>query len=517
MTDNFAKIRTLIIFAICVPLAIFLGYLATGLVENPRDVMTQVLVGGVLFILILPLLMRWYHPWLIAVWNSSLLFLFLPGQLMGWTVLAFIGFGIAVGHYILNRERRFLEAPSATWPLIFLAVVVAVTAKARGGIGLHVLGDESIGGKRYILIWVAILGYFALTSQAIPADKKKLMTALFVLGGATAIIGDVCGIFLSGPFRYIGLFFPLTDAQVQGSVGQEVVERFGGLANGGVAIACALLAYYGIEGTLNLRKLWRPILFVFGLILMGYGGFRGLLIFMAIVFALVFCFEGLLRSRFMPVVVVGLVLVGGFSVGFADRLPLSFQRCIAFLPVKVDPVAKMSAEGTKEWRLEIWKSLLPEIPRYFWLGKGLGIDTQDLVSYYQFGDSQVGGEVGGSFAVVGDYHSGPLSLIIQFGIWGAIGFVWFLVGSLKVLWANYKYGDPDDQRINTYLFASFIAKILMFLFVFGSFYSDIMIFTGIIGFSVSINGGVAKKPVPAARPRVVFNRFRPLPIPASAS
>lgn len=515
MTDNFAKIRSLIIYVVCIPLAVFLGYLAT----DPLDRTSQILVGGVLFLLLLPLFMRWYHPWLIAVWNSYLLFLFLPGQLMGWVVMAVIGFGIAVGHYILNRERRFLEAPSIAWPLMFLSVVVAVTAKARGGIGLHVLGNEAIGGKRYILIWVAVMGYFALTSQAIPANKRKLMTVMFVLSGATAMISDIGGL-LSGPFRYLAIFFPLSDSSTyiyQPAMGAETIERFGGFANGSVAVACALLAYYGIEQTLNLRKLWRPLVFFGALFLMTFGGFRGLLIFMMMMFGLIFCFEGLLRSKLLPVMVLGMVFVGGLALGFSDRLPLAFQRCIAFLPVKVDPVAKASAEGSTDWRLEMWKSLLPDIPRYFWLGKGLGIDAEELASYYQFGDNQVGGQVGGSFAVSGDYHSGPLSLIIQFGVWGAIGFLWFLGACLRVLWLNYKYGDPDDRRINTFLFANFIAKTLMFFFIFGGFYSDLMIFAGIIGFSVSLNGGVAKKTVAVARQRVVFDRFRPLPMPASVS
>lgn len=510
----------MLVYAICLPLAIFLGYLLVNTAADPYgNRMSTGLVGFLLLLMALPLLMRWYHPWLITVWNSSLLFVFLPGQLAGWTVMTLLGFGIAVGHSILNRDRRFLSAPSVSRSLIFLAIVVAVTAKMRGGIGLYLFGDEAIGGKRYILIWIAIMGYFTLTSQAIAPNKRKLMTVLFVLGGVTAIISDIAGS-IGGPFWYLSYIFPLTDSSAAANpnaspVGDEVIVRFGGLANGCLAIAMTLLAYFGLEGVLNPRKLWRPVLFFAALFLMTYGGFRGLMIFAIMMIALAFYFEGLFRSRMMPIMVLAGLLLCGLTLAFSDHLPLQFQRCISFLPVvKLDPGVKANAEGSSDWRVEMWEEVAPQIPHYLLLGKGLGIDLNNLASYYELGNNQVGGAAGGSLQVSGDYHNGPLSLIIQFGIWGVIGFAWFLVASLKVLWANYKYGDPDIKRLNTFILSYFIAKLVMFLFIFGGFYSDIMIFTGIVGFSVSLNGGVAK-PAPVVHPNIVFNRFRPLPVPAT--
>ena len=52
----------MIIYAICLPLAIVLGYLIT----DPLDPTTDLVVGMVLFLLVLPLLLKWYHAWLIA-------------------------------------------------------------------------------------------------------------------------------------------------------------------------------------------------------------------------------------------------------------------------------------------------------------------------------------------------------------------------------------------------------------------------------------------------------------------
>lgn len=509
MSNDFAVIRSMIIYAICLPLAIFLGYMIT----DPLDRTTDIVFGMVLFLLILPLLLKWYHAWLIAMWNSAVLFYFLPGQLQGWVVMAGLAFSVAIGHYILNRERRFLSAPSVTASLIFLTLVTVLTAKFRGGLGLLVLGDSSIGGKRYLFIWLAIMGYFALTSQAIEPRKRNFYALLFVLSGATNIICDIGGM-LGGPFHFLFLFFPLSDSSNYigaRAVNQEVIDRFGGIATGCIAIAFGLVVRYGIEEVLNLRKLWRPILFFGALFMSTFGGFRSMMILICLTLALVFYFEGLHRSRLMPIFALGVLLCGGLIAGFTDRMPLSFQRCLAFLPVHVDPIVKMNAEATSDWRLEIWQAAIPEIPRYFFLGRGLTMNERDWESYRTLGDNQVGGEVGGSFALASDYHNGPLSLIIPFGIWGVIAFLWFLAASIRVLWLNYKYGDPDSRRINTYLLSYFIAKAISFFFIFGGFYYDLMGFIGVVGFSISLNSGVAKKPV-VVPAKVVFQRFRPRPI-----
>jgi len=53
-------------------------------------------------------------------------------------------------------------------------------------------------------------------------------------------------------------------------------------------------------------------------------------------------------------------------------------------------------------------------------------------------------------------------------------------------------------------------KAIFFFAIFGSFYSELMTFTGLVGLSVSLNGGVAQRMVlvqPKARPQTI--RFRP--------
>jgi choline-glycine betaine transporter len=103
----------------------------------------------------------------------------------------------------------------------------------------------------------------------------------------------------------------------------------------------------------------------------------------------------------------------------------------------------------------------------------------------------------------GDYHSGPFSLLIPFGIWGVLAFLAFIILALRVLYRNYRHGDAGLLRINTFLLSYFVAKLVFFLGVFGAIHLDVAVFAGIVGLSVSFNGGMCQpkplQPRPAKR------------------
>jgi hypothetical protein len=139
------------------------------------------------------------------------------------------------------------------------------------------------------------------------------------------------------------------------------------------------------------------------------------------------------------------------------------------------------------------------------LGKGLGIDAHDFAMLE--GGLNGGNQAASGSILAGDYHNGPLSIIIPFGIFGMAALIWFLVAAFKVLQRNYQYGDAAYGNINRFLFAFFIVKIIIFFVVFGSFYSDLVYFVGPVGLSIALNGGVCSPELePAERP--ALNRFR---------
>ncbi len=270
---------------------------------------------------------------------------------------------------------------------------------------------------------------------------------------------------------------------------EEMIERLGGVSIAATAVFSVLLALYGVKGIFNMGKPWRLALFALAGVAGLFGGFRSVLIMLIIIFALVYWFEGLMRSHFTPMFVLGGILCAALVLPFATKLPMSVQRTISFIPfVTVDPIAEGSAKDSTDWRLEMWSYVIPEIPKYLLLGKGYSIDPTELGMLRS--NMTKGAETGEGSAISSDFHSGPLSVIIPFGLFGVIGFLWLIWSGIKMLHRNYLYGDPEYRRINTFLLASFIGKFIFFLFIFGSFEGDMFAFTGILGLSVALNGGV---------------------------
>ena len=167
----------------------------------------------------------------------------------------------------------------------------------------------------------------------------------------------------------------------------------------------------------------------------------------------------------------------------------------------------MDAQASWDWRVQMWQALLPEVPRHLLLGKGFAITHEDYEmmgwnSPFQTVDASQQG-----LALSYDYHNGPLSVIIPFGIWGCLAFLWFLAAGIHVLYINYRYSNPALQIVNTFLFAAFVMQAIYFLLIFGDFSSGMLWFTGTLGLSVSLNGGVCR-PSKTTVSRPQFEKIR---------
>jgi hypothetical protein len=255
-----------------------------------------------------------------------------------------------------------------------------------------------------------------------------------------------------------------------------------------------LLVRYGIRGVLDFKRIWRPILFGFSVIGCVACGYRSTLLCFLLTFIAQFYLEGAHKTKLLPAFGGVMLLSIGLLLGFSSKLPWTVQRTLSFLPIKVDGVVERDAKDSNTWRIEMWKVVLPDVPKYFFKGKGFTMNEDDLF-WARTGFFKNTQQYSGTI-VANDYHNGPLSVIIPFGIFGVIGFVWLLGAGIAYLYRNYRFGDPNLKTANTALLAIFIGRILMFFLIFGSFYSDLFVFTGLLGLSVSLNG----KPVTATEP-----------------
>src|SRR5215469_13478 len=460
-----AALRSVALYAVCALIAIIVGVLMT----NPWTYSSLGIVGAICAVLFIPLLLRWHHPLMIIAWNTPIYLFFIKGDPTLCLVMITISLVISVTERALN-QRHFIKVPQITWPLCFLIGVVLITAKLTGGLGLKAFGSYVYGGKKYIFLVMGILGYFAITARVIPKEKAKWYVGAFFLGGALSCIQDFFPI-MPGFMQGLYLLIPPLELNSNIDVGST---RLIGTAWGATGVIAFLIAVYGLRGIFMSGKLWRPAVFFLSLILIFFGGFRSALISVGATVIIQFFLEGLHRTKLMPFVIVFSLACIVAAVPLASRLPFTFQRTLAILPeswIELSPDARLSAQATTDWRIEMWKGLLPTIPKYLLVGKGYAITMDDF--QFMGNDSAFRSADAGqsALALSGDYHNGPLSVIIPFGIWGAIGFLWFTAASIWVVYRNYRYGDPELAIINSFLFTSYIVALLSFYFVAGGFSS----------------------------------------------
>jgi len=492
MNNAPAILRTLIIYAVIVPLAVFIGYVLT----NPLDTSTFTTAGILAAILVFPLLLRWHHPLLIFSWNSGMYIFFLPGRPELWITMTITSLIITLLQRAMGGVKQLIGVSQVTWSLIFLIGVVLVTGKLTG-LGVHAFGSDLSGGRRYATLLGSLLGYFALSSRPIPPERANLYVGLFFLPGLFAIIGDLWSV-LPEPLHYIYLFFPNYGSMISvGSFEQDL--RFGGGSAAAAIVFIYMQARYGVRGIFLSGKPWRWLILI---VAFGYGmlgGFRSSIMVIALVLFAQFFVEGLHRTKLLFIFVITGVLGGVALVPLAPHLPHTAQRALAFLPLNIDPAVRRSAEDSSDWRFDMWKALLPQVPQHLLLGKGYAVNRRDIdwlsgndtaINTGSFEENQL-------YALNGNYHSGPLTVILIFGIWGVIGLLWFWSAGIWVLYNNYLHGNPALRTVNTLLLVLFAVRILFYLLIFGDFGSDMLNFCGWLGLSVSLNGGVCRPaPVP---------------------
>lgn len=488
MSRDSVPIRGLLISGLCLLLALLLGYL----LATPLEYTSFSLVGLVFCVLLLPLFLRWHHSLLIISWNAALIVFFLPGQPSVGLILGAASLFVSIVTRTLTQRRTFISYPPVSYPLIFLAGVVVVTMFATGGLTGRAFGSETWGGKRYVEVLGAIIGYFALVARPIRPQSAVWLASLFFLSGVTAVISDLA--YAAGPsFYFLFILFSSGVAATQAHT-ETTLLRFAGLALAAQAFCCFMLLRYGIREIFNWRHFWRLLFFASVSILGLFGGFRSTVILFCLMFAIQFYFERLFRSSLFLVLLLSGILLGSMVVSFATRLPMPVQRSLSFLPIEVHPLARQDAVNTLDWRLQMWKVVLPDVPQYLLRGKGYGFSSTDFLL------TQMAMQRGLFTAyedtlITGNYHNGILTLIIPFGIWGAGAFAFFCWGALRALYANYRYGIPELHRINTFLLAYFLARLVFYVVFYGQFDLDLMIFIGTVGLSITLNGGVRRKEV----------------------
>jgi len=173
---------------------------------------------------------------------------------------------------------------------------------------------------------------------------------------------------------------------------------------------------------------------------------------------------------------LGIVLI----IPFASHLPYTFQRTLAFLPLNLSTEAEEAAKASSEWRVKIVGSAAAANTTTSAAGRrlrhhdgrlsndGVGTAGTTGTAFQTVDPSQQG------LALSHDFHNGPLSVVLPFGIWGVIAFLWFMSAGFPVMYRNFRHGNPALRTINTFMWVHYIYLCFAFLIFGGSFAMDMM-------------------------------------------
>lgn len=308
----------------------------------------------------------------------------------------------------LGQRQWVSEKLPERRPLIIFLGIILLLMVVRGS-GLRFLGSSTWGGMVYINSISGILFLFFVSGMRV---KLKHIRWIIYSSVACAALGSLINRqgwaesaqyseVLTSRLRWVThfsmAFLPFSLALI--SKRRQILSF--------VLVACAV----GLLAITGDRKLFLVAIFV----LSGFGYFRA---------------AGKIQY-IVKLAVIGLIGWSALFVG-AKALPLGMQRAVSVVPgIAVDYTMGRSAQHSVDWRFEIWKYCLQKAPEYMLIGRGSAFDVFETGENVTTTDIQL---YTPWFAFqTRSYHSGPLSLLIDYGIPGLLAMIWFSVLLIKRL------------------------------------------------------------------------------------
>ena len=306
-----------------------------------------------------------------------------------------------------QRQWRSEKLPEKRPLTIFFAVVIVLMI-FRGS-GLKFLGSSTWGGMVYINSIIGILFFYLVSGM-----KVKLKHIRWMIYGSLV-------------FAALGSFISRQGWSEQAEYSEIMESRIRWVYYFAIAFLPFSLAFMSKR-----RKVLAFIMVACAVALLMITGDRKLLL----VAIFVLSGFGYFRAVSKPQYIVKLLVIGviGWTVLFfgAKALPLGMQRAVSVIPgINVDYKMSRDAKGSADWRIEIWKYCLDKAPQYLLIGRGSAFDVYETGENVNTADIQL---FTPWFAFqTRSYHSGPLSLLIDYGVPGLLAMVWFSVLLIKRL------------------------------------------------------------------------------------
>jgi hypothetical protein len=317
--------------------------------------------------------------------------------------------------------------------LIYINLAYLATVYVRNPAGFWALQTEIVGGRPYFEILLAFGAFLILSRVQITDFIARIFPLFFVIPSWCVGLLDVFARLVPQSAYPLSMMYSgVASSGVTSAFQQEEIlgqTRMTGMVFAGWSSVLALCARYNPITLISPLYPFRVLLFLLALAAIFLSGYRSILLFAMVAYLL----SSLLRGSFKDLWIAGaagsvalLVLIS--AQGSLIQLPKTAQRALSWLPGDWDQAAVADAEGSTQWRLEMWEWAWNDdrIMRNKTWGTGFGLSLDDMsliaASYMagQGGGSLLGGSDRENFMITGTFHSGPLSAIKYIGVVGLV-------------------------------------------------------------------------------------------------
>jgi len=315
--------------------------------------------------------------------------------------------------------------------LIYINLAYLAMVYARNPAGFWAMQTSMVGGRPYFEIGLAFGAFIILSRVQITDFIARIFPLFFVIPAWCVAILDVIGRLVPQTAYPLAMMYSGVGSRgVTSAFEQEArlgETRMTALVQAGISSTIALCAKFNPITLVSPLYPGRVILLVISFVAIFLSGFRGALLFAIVAFLLAVILRGKLRDLWIAASVALLSIVTLVALqGSILQLPLTMQRALSWLPGDWNQEAVADAEGSSQWRFEMWvwawndDRILRD--RTWGQGFGLSIDDMNLIANSliagQGGANLLGGSDRENFMITGSFHSGPLSAIKYIGIVG---------------------------------------------------------------------------------------------------
>jgi hypothetical protein len=315
--------------------------------------------------------------------------------------------------------------------LIYINLAYLATVYLRNPAGFWAMQTSVVGGRPYFEIALAFGAFVILSRVQISDFISRAFPLLLVIPAWCIGVLDLIGRLIPQTGYALNSFYSgVGSSGVSGAFQQE--ERLGetrmtGLLSLGLSSTLFLCAKYN---PLTLISPIYPGRFIFLMVAFAaifLSGFRSALLFALVALLLSAILRGRTKDLWTAAGVSVFALIAIISLqGTVLQLPLTMQRALSWLPGDWNPEVMADAQGSSQWRFEMWAwawnddRILRD--RTWGQGFGLSLDDMNLIASSmmagQSGASLLGGSDRENFMIMGTFHSGPLSTIKYIGVVG---------------------------------------------------------------------------------------------------